>query len=91
MAHTKSARKTLRQDAKRRFRNKTRKTQMRNQMRKLRTSVEHGELDAAKAQLPVVYKYIDRAASQGAIHKNQAARRKARIAMLVNKLAASKS
>lgn len=69
MPNLASAKKRLRQNAKRRLHNQIIKTQIKNQTKK---AVESGDVLAAIS-------IIDRAASKGVIHRNAAARRKSRL------------
>ena len=89
MANTKSSKKDLRRSAKRRVRNTAVKSALKTYVKKVRVAAASG--DAAKTT-PVLVKAIsalDKAAQQGIIHKNQAARRKSRIAKAANKVAAA--
>ena len=49
-------------------------------MRKFREAAEAGDKDAAVAAGAVASRKLDKAASKGVIHKNQAANRKSAIA-----------
>lgn len=51
--------------------------------RRLRTAVESGDADAVTAQHRELVRWIDRAAANGALHRNTAARRKAQAARIV--------
>jgi small subunit ribosomal protein S20 len=79
MANHKSAIKRIRQNDKRRAVNRGHKSAMRTEIKKLRTALALG--DAAKAQelLPAVVSIIDRSIQKGVIHRNAAARHKARL------------
>lgn len=76
MANIKSAIKRAKTNEKRRMRNKAVKTNIKTETKKFYQAVESGDVDAAKAQLSVAYKKLDRAASKNIIHKNSAARKK---------------
>lgn len=80
MAHSISAKKRIRQNVKRRARNRWRKAQVKQAVREFDQSLRAGDLDAAKDKLKVVYKHLDKVAAKGTIHKNAAARRKSRLA-----------
>ena len=88
MPHTKSAKKALRQDAKRRERNRAYRSRMRSNIKKLRTLVESGDAAGARAALPSTLGLIERTAQKGVIHRNTAARYKSRLAKLVAKKSA---
>jgi small subunit ribosomal protein S20 len=52
--------------------------------RRLETAVRNGEKDRAQAEHRELVRWIDRAAARGALHRNTAARRKARAAKLLS-------
>ena len=79
MPNIKSAVKRMRQNEKRRLRNRSRLSEMRTAVKKFRRLVENGELDEARAVLPSVYSVIDKTAQHGVIHRNTAARSKSRL------------
>ena len=83
MAHTKSAKKRMRQNVKRRSQNRATKSMLRTLVKKVRQAVEVGDAAAAKSQLDVVAKRLDQAAAKGVIHKNAVARTKSRLAQHV--------
>ena len=80
MASSNSSKKRIRQNAKRRARNRWRKAQVKETVRTFDESLRTGDIDAAKDQLKVVYRQLDKIAGKGTIHKNTAARRKSRLA-----------
>ena len=86
MANHKSAIKRIRQTAKRTERNRHVRSTMRTFVRKVREAVEAGNKDDAQVALRDAIKKIDKAASKGVIHKNQASRRVSRLTKLVNGL-----
>ncbi len=86
MPNIKSAKKRLRQNVKRRERNRLYVRRMKTESKKVIEAVERKDLEAAKEQLKVAMKYIERAAARGAIHKNEASRRISRIAKRVAEL-----
>jgi len=86
MPNTKSAAKRLRQSLERRERNRSAKRALRTQVRKVRDAVEEGNLEKAQAELRVVAKVADKAASKKVIHRNAAARTKSRLAAAVKGL-----
>jgi small subunit ribosomal protein S20 len=92
VAHSLSAKKRIRQNEKRRARNRARKGAMRTQIKKLETTVREGsDLTAIDKTLRDTQKNIDKVAAKGSIHKNTASRQKARLARLVNKARAGRS
>jgi small subunit ribosomal protein S20 len=84
MANTKSAKKRMKQDARKHTANQSRKNRMKTETKKIETMIEQGDRDAVAQQLPVVFKAIDKAAKQNVIHKNTAARKKSSIARKAN-------
>jgi small subunit ribosomal protein S20 len=88
VAHTLSARKRVRQTAKRRERNRDRKREIRLELKKLHTTLDAGDKAAAAAEFKNAQKILDRVAARGTIHPNTAARRKSRLAKRLNALAA---
>ena len=86
MPQIKSAEKRLRQNPKRREINRFHLKRMRTEIKKLLAKVKEGDLEGAKQQLKVAVKFIERSASKGVIHKNEASRRVSRISRLVAQL-----
>lgn len=87
MPHHKDAIKRLKQNEKRRERNRHYRSRMRNQIKKLRAAVEAGDTELAQSELRTATSVIQRTASKGVIHRNQAARRVSRLNKAVKKLA----
>ncbi len=79
MAHSRSARKRVRQNLTHRARNRWRLRTMRAAIKDFRLKLAADDLDGAKESLRTCYAVIDRTAQKGVIHKNQAARRKSRL------------
>ena len=84
MANHKSALKRVRQSAKRRQRNRSNTSRMRSQVKRFRQAVDTGEFDAARDLLPATLARLDRCVQQGILKENAAARRKSRLAKLLN-------
>lgn len=89
MATHKDALKRIRQNVKRRARNRHYRSMMRNRIKALVDAIEAGDLEAAQAKLPETVGMIQRVASKGIIHKRQANRRVSRLTNKVVALAAS--
>lgn len=89
MATHKDALKRIRQNVKRRARNRHYRSMMRNRIKALVEAIESGDVEAAKAKLPETVGMIQRVASKGIIHKRQADRRVSRLTNKVVALAAS--
>lgn len=85
MPITKSAKKALRQNARRKARNLVYKKKMKGLIKQVRTLIEEKKTEEAKKLLPQVYKILDKTAKVGIIKKNTASRKKSRITKLVNK------
>ena len=83
MANIKSQIKRNLTNKKAQDRNKAVKSEVKTAVRAARTAVTSGDKDAAAAALLVAGKKLDKAASKGVIHKNQAANRKSAIAKQV--------
>ena len=85
MAHSKSAKKRVKQNEKQRMHNKSEKTRMRNQARKVLKMIMHGEdAEKLKAEFEKTIKYYDMASKHGVIHRAQAGRRKSRLQLKYN-------
>lgn len=85
MPNNRNAKKTMRQDVKRRARNRIVRTVLKTYVRKAKdaaTSTVAGETDTA---LRTAVKKLDQAASKGYIHRNKAARLKSRLSKAVAK------
>ena len=83
MAHTKSAKKRIRQNAKRRLENRYYAKTMRNAVRKIRATKDKKE---AEKELPAVLSLVDRVAKRNQIHKNNAGNLKSKLTKMVNSL-----
>ncbi len=86
MANKESAKKRIRQNEKRRIRNRTVRTKTRTTIKQARIAIESGEKELAAEQVHLAIKQLDRAASKGVIHKKNAARRKKRLMLHLNAL-----
>jgi small subunit ribosomal protein S20 len=88
MANTSSAKKAIRQQAKKTIKNLRRKRDFRDSRREVLKAVEAGDLKLAQTSLQDFYQKVDKAAKHnGPLHENTAARYKARLTQVVNKLA----
>ena len=85
MANIKSQIKRNRQNEKRRLRNKSVKSALKTAIRKFHEALEAGDLDKATVLMRDASRKLDKAASKGVIHKNQAANRKSAIAKRLHK------
>ena len=79
MAHSKQARKRIRQSERSSEANKNTASSMRTYFKKVMTAVADGDKSAAESMLPVAMKRIDKAAKQNVIHANAASRKKRQV------------
>ena len=91
MANTASARKRIRQTAKRTLRNTARKSRMRTFVKKVELACASGDKDAAAAALRAAQPEMQRAAGKGVIHKNTVSRKLSRLSARVKSLAGAQS
>ena len=84
MPNHKSAEKRMRQSEGRRAINRGNRARVRSQIRKLRAVLTTGNADELGELLPATVSIIDKAVQKGALHKNAAARHKARLTAAVN-------
>ncbi len=83
MAHHKSSKKRIRQDAKKRLHNRYYKKTTRTAIKKLRMSKDKEE---AVEMLPKVKSLIDKLAKKNQIHKNKASNLKSKLTKMVNRM-----
>lgn len=87
MPNHKSAAKRDRQNVKRREVNRSNRSALRTQIKKLRKAMSLGHNDEAKDFLTPTLSLIDKSVNKGILHKNTAARYKSRLTKHVNGLA----
>ncbi len=87
MAHSKQAKKRIRQNAKQNLANKAKVSEMRTYTKKLLAAVKSGDKTEAQRLLPLTAKRIDKAAKTNVIHSNAAARKKSQIMKAVHGMA----
>jgi small subunit ribosomal protein S20 len=88
MANTKSAKKMVRKIARRTEINKNRKSRMRTHVRRVEEAIAAGDRDGASAALRQAEPELMRAAQNGILHKNTAARKVSRLAHRVKAIEA---
>ena len=88
MPNIDSAKKRVRQNAKRTERNHARKSRVRSYTRKVEEALAAGDKDAAIAALREAEPELMRGASKGVIHRNTAQRKVSRLAKRAAKLKA---
>jgi small subunit ribosomal protein S20 len=79
LANTKSAIKRIKQNHKRRLRNRLFTSSARTYVKHARTAIEGGKPEDARTATLEAISALDKAAEKGVIHKNNAARRKGRL------------
>ena len=90
MAHSLSAKKRVRQNAKKRVTNRARKSQVKTQIKHFETVLGTGDVEAASEQYQLVARKLDKTAATSTMHKKTAARKKSRLAKRLNSLKAKK-
>ena len=85
MANIKSQMKRNRTNEVRRLRNKATRSSLKTAVRRFREAVDAGDRAAAAGHLRDAGRQLDKAASKGVIHANQAAQRKSRMARAMNR------
>ena len=85
MPNCKSAEKRLRQNKVRQARNKSIKSAVKTQIKKVTTAIEAGDVAGAEDLFKVAAKKLDQAGAKNVIHRNAAARRKSRLQNAIKK------
>ncbi len=86
MANIKSQIKRIKTNEKARLRNKAVKSSLKTSVRKVRAAITAGDRETATTLIAAASRELDKAASKGVIHKNQAANRKSSLAKQVSTL-----
>lgn len=86
MANIKSQKKRVLTNEKRRQRNQAVRSAVRTEIRKFRELLEAGDKAAAETQLRVASRALDKAVTKGVFHRNNAANKKSKMALALNKL-----
>lgn len=86
MANIKSQKKRILTNEKARQRNQAVKSELRTSIKRARKAIAAGDKDAAQTAQREAGRKLDKAASKGVIHKNNAANRKSGLAAKVNAL-----
>ncbi len=82
---TKSAKKQMRVDERRRLRNRSIRSLVKTSITKAEGRIFSGEFEAARLAVVAAIGALDKAAEKGIIHPNNAARRKSRLVKKLNK------
>lgn len=88
MANIKSAIKRIRSSERKRIRNKPVRSALKTYIKSAQTQIGVGDTDISAEAVVRAISALDKAASKGIIHRNQAARRKSRLMAKLNKIAA---
>jgi small subunit ribosomal protein S20 len=88
VAHSLSAKKRVRQNAKRRATNRARRREVKTLVKRLETTLSEGHAKVAAEQLQLVVSKLDKVGSTSAMHKKTAARKKSRLTRRLNALKA---
>ena len=86
MAHHQSAKKRIRQTARRTDVNRTRVSRIRTFVKKFELAVASGDKDAAQAALRAAAPELQRGVSRGVLHRNTVARKISRMSAKVKQL-----
>ncbi len=89
MANIKSQIKRNRQNESRRLANKSTRSALKTRVKRFEDALAAGDADAAAEEYRATAQALDKAASKGVIHKNNAARRKSRLMAKLNKATAA--
>jgi small subunit ribosomal protein S20 len=84
VAHSLSAKKRIRQNIKRRARNRGRKQLVRDQTKSFLAALSAGDFKKAQEELRNLTSRLDKVAAKHTIHKNAAARKRSRLARRLN-------
>ncbi len=85
MANLKSSKKDIRRSEKRRIRNKSRMSTLKTIKKKIINLLTQIKIEEAKKIYNQYVSLVDKAAKVGLIHKRNAARKKSRLALVINK------
>lgn len=86
MPNIKSAKKRVRENAKKEVVNNTITSSMRTAIKNFEKSVKAADKDAANNNLNIAIQRIDKARSAGLVHLNKAARLKSRLTKMKNEM-----
>lgn len=91
MAHSLSAKKRVRQNAKRKLRNRARKSMVKTEIKKFETALRDGNFEQAAAEFKMVQIKLDKVAATSTMHKNTASRIKSRLSRRLKALKEKKN
>src|SRR5262245_60442420 len=84
MPHTRSAKRRLRKNEKRRLHHPAIKKRVKTKVKKVLARAKEGPVDQLRKEYNLAAKKLDRAAAKRVIHRNLAARKKSQLAKLVH-------
>jgi small subunit ribosomal protein S20 len=90
LANHKSALKRIRSSERKRLRNRLVRSRARTDVKKAKTLIQQGNVEASREATLEAIRTLDKAASKGILHPNNAARRKSRLAKRLAQLEAQK-
>ncbi|MBS1714778.1 MAG: 30S ribosomal protein S20 [Armatimonadetes bacterium] len=85
MANLKASKKDIRRSERARDKNTAAKSALKTYIKKARKAAQDKDQKATAGAVATVNKFLDKAVQKGVVHKNQAARRKSRVAKAANK------
>jgi small subunit ribosomal protein S20 len=85
MPHTRSAKKQLRKNEKRRLRNRATVKAIRTEIKKVVATAEGDSVEKLRQEYRLAAKKLDKAAAKGIVHPNMAARKKSQLARLLHR------
>ena len=91
LANIKSAKKRIRTSERQRVTNLAHRGRARTEVKKARAALASGDVEQAEEAVRTASSYLDRAATKGVIHRNNASRRKGRLAKHLAELKMDKS
>ena len=92
MPNIRSAQKRMRQEAKRRLRNRSVKSEVRTAVTKARAAIDTSAAEPQTEEaIRTAIRELDSAVSKGVLHRNNAARRKSRLMARLHKSQAAKA
>lgn len=87
MANTASAEKRIRSSRRKRERNRVLRSRARTHIKNTKKLIAEGKIEEAREMARLAISVLDKAASKGVIHKNNAARRKSRLMRMLTRAA----
>jgi small subunit ribosomal protein S20 len=85
LANVKSAIKSIRQDFRKTARNRPVRSSLKTYVKNAVARISLGDAETSQEAVRIAISKLDKASQKGIIHKNQAARRKSRLAKKLNK------